>query len=74
MIGTGKGHPIEVDVVAGPFDLLACIVDDNEDRIEEKIVGIRRIKGVKRTMSLRVFDYVSTSPNAPARNRVKPAP
>jgi hypothetical protein len=73
VIATGKGDPVEVDVVAGPFDLLACIVDDNEDSIEEKIVAIRRIKGVKRTMSLRVFDYVSTSPNAPARHRVRPA-
>lgn len=71
-IGTAIGTD-EVDIVAGPFDLLACIVDDNEAKIGEKILSIRRIKGVKRTMSLRVFDYVSTSPNAPKGNRVQPA-
>jgi hypothetical protein len=72
-IGTGAGDPVEVDIVAGPFDLLACIVDDDEDKIGEKILSIRRIKGVKRTMSLRVFDYVSTSSNAPSTHQVRAA-
>jgi hypothetical protein len=67
------GDQVEADVVAGAFDILACVVDDDEERLGAKIMNIRRIDGVTRTTSLRVIDYVSTSPNAPADHRVEPA-
>jgi hypothetical protein len=64
----------EADVVMGDFDILACVVDDDENGLTEKIHGIRGIDGVKRTLSLRVLDYVSTSGNAMDVHRVAPAP
>jgi hypothetical protein len=63
----------EVDVVVGDFDMLACVVDDDEDSIGSKILDIRRIDGIKRTVSLRVIDYVSTSPNASGDHKVEEA-
>jgi len=64
---------VEADVVEGDFDILACIVDDDDDVIRQKILDLRRIEGVRRTVSLRVIDYVSTSANAPDERRVEPA-
>jgi DNA-binding Lrp family transcriptional regulator len=64
----------EADVVMGDFDILACVVDDDESGLTEKIHGIRGIDGVKRTRSLRVLDYVSTSGNATGVHKVAPAP
>jgi len=66
------GEP-EADVVVGDFDILACVVADDEDELLQKILDLRRIDGVKRTVSLRVMDYVSTSENAPDDHRVLPA-
>jgi hypothetical protein len=63
----------EADVVAGTFDILACVVDEDEENLSRKIFAIRRIEGVKRTVSLRVMDYVSTSENAPDDHRVSEA-
>ena len=63
----------EADVVVGAFDILACVVDDDETSLGDKILSLRRIDGVQRTVSLRVLDYVSTSPNAPEGHRVRPA-
>jgi len=63
----------EADVVAGTFDILAVVVDDDEEDLSEKVFAIRRIEGVKRTVSLRVMDYVSTSENAPDDHRVEQA-
>jgi hypothetical protein len=63
----------EADVVAGAFDILAVVVDDDADDLSRKIFAIRGIDGVKRTVSLRVMDYVSTSPNAPDDHRAKEA-
>lgn len=63
----------EADVVAGTFDILAVVVDDDEDGLSRKIFAIRRIEGVKRTVSLRVMDFVSTSANAPDEHRVNEA-
>jgi DNA-binding Lrp family transcriptional regulator len=63
----------EADVVMGDFDILACVVDDDEDSLTEKIRAIRRIPGVRRTLSLRVLDYVSTSDKALGINKVAPA-
>jgi hypothetical protein len=65
---------VEADVVEGDFDILVCIVDDDPDAIRQKILGLRGIKGVRRTVTLNVIDYVSTSPNAPDDRRVDPAP
>jgi hypothetical protein len=67
------GEGPEADVVEGDFDIFACIVDDDPDVIREKILGLRGIKGVRRTVTLNVIDYVSTSPNAPDDRRVQPA-
>jgi hypothetical protein len=72
-IGIEPGDEVEADVVAGAFDILACVVDDTEDKVGARILDIRRIEGVRRTTSLRVIDYVSTSPNAPDDHRVDPA-
>jgi DNA-binding Lrp family transcriptional regulator len=63
----------EADVVAGAFDILAVVVDDDEQGLNDKIFAIRRVDGVKRTVSLRVMDYVSTSENAPDDHRVEQA-
>jgi len=60
----------EADVVLGDFDILACVVADDEESLATKIRDIRRIPGVKRTVSLRVLDYVSTSENAPDDHKV----
>jgi hypothetical protein len=73
VIGVDSNGDPEADVVAGDFDILACVVDEDEDRLYQKILGLRAIDGVKRTVSLRVIDYVSTSENAPDDHRVLPA-
>jgi DNA-binding Lrp family transcriptional regulator len=64
------GTDDEVDVVMGDFDMLAVVVAEDEDSLGSQILEIRRIEGVKRTESLRVMDYVSTSENAPDGHRV----
>jgi hypothetical protein len=64
---------VEADVVEGDFDILACIVDEDRDGIRDKILALRGIQGVRRTVTLNVIDYVSTSPNAPDERRVQPA-
>ena len=55
----------EVDSVMGNFDILACVGDEDEDELARKIMAIRKLKGVKRTVSLRVIDYRSRSDSAP---------
>jgi uncharacterized protein with GYD domain len=60
----GASGSDEVDVVMGEFDMLAVVVADDEGTLGSRIVDIRRIEGVKRTVSLRVIDYVSTSAGA----------
>ena len=67
------GTDDEVDVVMGDFDMLAVVVADDEESLGSRILDIRRIEGVKRTESLRVMDYVSTSENAPDDHRVSEA-
>jgi hypothetical protein len=64
---------VEADVVEGDFDILACIVDEDRDGIRDKILALRGIQGVRRTVTLNVIAYVSTSPNAPDERRVQPA-
>jgi DNA-binding Lrp family transcriptional regulator len=71
-IGSENGQ-VEADVVVGAFDILACVVDDDETSLGQKILNVRRIDGVTRTTSLRVIDYVSTSGHAPEDHRVAPA-
>lgn len=73
VIGVDEDGNPEADVVAGDFDILACVVDEEEDGLYQQILDIRAIDGVKRTVSLRVIDYVSTSENAPDDHRVLPA-
>jgi hypothetical protein len=53
--------------------MLAVVVADDEESLGSRILDIRRIEGVKRTESLRVMDYVSTSENAPDDHRVSEA-
>jgi uncharacterized protein with GYD domain len=60
----GASGSDEVDVVMGEFDMLAVVVADDEGTLGSRIVDIRRIDGVNRTVSLRVIDYVSTSEGA----------
>jgi uncharacterized protein with GYD domain len=60
----GASGSDEVDVVMGEFDMLAVVVADDEGTLGSRILDIRRIEGVKRTVSLRVIDYVSTSEGA----------
>ena len=55
----------EVDSVMGNFDILACVGDEDEHELARKIMAIRKLEGVKRTVSLRVIDYRSRSDNAP---------
>lgn len=63
----------EADVVAGTFDILAVVVDDGDNGLNDKIFAIRRVEGVKRTVSLRVMDYMSTSENAKGEHKVRAA-
>jgi hypothetical protein len=49
----------------GDFDILACVGDDEEQGLGDKIKALRQVDGVTRTTTLRVIDYVSLSPNAP---------
>lgn len=72
-IGADPDGGVEADVVAGDFDILACVVDDGEGGLGEKIFAIRGIEGVEQTVTLRVIDYVSTSENAPDDHRVSAA-
>ena len=72
-IGPDSDDGVEADVVEGDFDILACVVADDEDALRTKILNIRGIDGVKRTVSLRVIHYVSTSENAQGDHRVDPA-
>lgn len=72
-IGPDSEGGVEADVVAGDFDILACVVDDDEESLARRIFDIRGIEGVKRTVSLRVIDYVSTSENAPDDHKVSAA-
>jgi hypothetical protein len=71
-IGTPKDD-LEADVIVGDFDILVCLSDDNEDTLRTWILAIRAIPGVRRTVTLRVLDYVSTSDQADADHRVDPA-
>lgn len=72
-IGSDPEEGVEADVVVGDFDILACVVDDDEESLRAKMLAIRTIEGVRRTVSLRVIDYVSTSENAPEGHRVSAA-
>jgi hypothetical protein len=60
----------EADAVIGDFDIFACAVADDEDGLTETILAIRGINGVKRTVSLRLIDYVSESSDAPDGHKV----
>jgi hypothetical protein len=73
VIGDGPSGEPEADVVAGAFDILACVVDDDESEVRRKIMALRDIDGVTRTESLHVIDYVSTSDHATGHHRVEPA-
>ena len=55
----------EVDSVMGNFDILACVGDEDEAELARKIIAIRQLEGVTRTVSLRVIDYRSRSGDAP---------
>jgi DNA-binding Lrp family transcriptional regulator len=58
------GTDDEVDIVMGDFDMLAVVVDNDEVALGNRIRDIRGIEDVKRTETLRVMDYVSTSEGA----------
>ena len=73
-IGRDSDGGVEADVVTGGFDILACVVDDDERELIKKVMKIREIDGVTDTKTLRVHDYVSTSPNAVGDFHVEPAP
>ena len=73
VIGEGPTGEAEADVVAGSFDILACVVDDDEAEVRRRIMAIRDIGGVTRTTSLHVIDYVSTSDHATGHHRVEAA-
>jgi DNA-binding Lrp family transcriptional regulator len=51
----------EVDSVLGNFDLLACVGGRSDQDLNDRIMQLRRIAGIRRTVSLRVIDYVSVS-------------
>jgi uncharacterized protein with GYD domain len=72
-IGPDSDDGVEADAVVGDFDILACVVADDEETLAAKILNLRGIEGVERTVSLRVIDYVSTSENAPDDHRVSAA-
>jgi hypothetical protein len=55
----------EADVVAGDFDILACAAGEDQSDLASKIFALRAIEEVRRTVSLRVIDYVSEAPGAP---------
>src|SRR4029450_9612908 len=55
----------EVHSVMGHFHILACVGDDDEEELARKVMAIREIEGVTRTVSLRVLDYRWRSELAP---------
>jgi DNA-binding Lrp family transcriptional regulator len=61
----------EVDSVMGDFDILACIGDDDGEELAKKVMAIRELKGITRTVSLHVLDYRSRSEHAPEGKRVQ---
>lgn len=60
----------EADLVAGDFDILACAAAPSLDQLAAKIFAVRALDGVKRTVSLRVIDYVSGADDAPDDHRL----
>jgi hypothetical protein len=56
---------LEADSVVGDLDVLVCLVDDDEENLAGQVLTIRGVEGVRRTVTLRVIDYVSASENAP---------
>jgi uncharacterized protein with GYD domain len=62
-------HTDEVDTVMGDFDLLACVGGRDEAELRANIFAIRAVGGVRRTVTLRVIDYVSTSEDAPPEKK-----
>lgn len=64
---------LEADVVVGDFDILVCLVDDDETNLGPMVLAIRGVSGVRRTVTLKVINYASTSENAPSDHRVEPA-
>lgn len=64
---------LEADVIVGDFDMLACLSADDEDTLSSMVFAIRAIPGIRRTVTLRVLDYVSTSEHAPDDHRVNKA-
>jgi hypothetical protein len=61
---------LEADVIVGDFDILVCLSADDEETISSWVLAIRAIPGIRRTVTLRVLDYVSTSDKADADHRV----
>ena len=59
----------EADQVFGDFDILAVVVADDEEQVGRTVVQLRQLDGVLQTVTLRVIDYVSVSPNAPDEKR-----
>ena len=75
-IAAALGIPLdelEADVIVGDFDILVCLSDDDEDTLKRWVLAIRAIPEVRRTVTLRVLDYVSTSDKADADHRVRSA-
>ena len=64
---------LEADVIIGDFDILVCLSDDDEKNLSKWVLAIRAITEVRRTVTLRVLDYVSTSDEADADHRVRSA-
>jgi hypothetical protein len=64
---------LEADVIIGDFDILVCLSHDDEDTLGSWVLAIRAIPGIRRTVTLRVLDYVSTSDHAPDDHRVSAA-
>jgi hypothetical protein len=75
-IAAALGIPVddlEADVIVGDFDILVCLSADDADTLRSWMLAIRAIPEVRRTVTLRVLDYVSTSDHADADHRVEPA-
>jgi hypothetical protein len=60
----------EADAVIGLFDILACVVADDDDGIAATVNAIRGIDGVKTAKPLKVIDFVSESDDAPDGHRI----
>jgi Lrp/AsnC ligand binding domain len=82
-INLGEGDPLavlegvrdaigshEANLVLGDFDMLAYVGANSEDALIQTILHrLRKVPGIRRTVTLRVIDYLTRNPEVPDKKR-----